>query len=124
IDVDKIRPVTDERLYQKEFAKALRTFLKAYNLSSRDISVKSAVGSMCYWIDVRLPHIDRGKTYFEISSMPADEKEEWFAQSRVLEEHRHDANAHMRKIIDAAFPGCRDRSDSMVDYFDFMYTIH
>ena len=124
IDPDSIEVVHNERPYQKEFAKDVRTFLKGHGLTSRDISVTSAVGSMCYWINVNLPHIDRGKTYFQIQMMSAADQEAFFAQSRVMEDHRHDACRHLSHMIARAFPGCVDRSDSMIDYFDFMYTVH
>lgn len=124
IDLEYIPVVSTERLYQKEFAQAVRTLLRSMGITSRQVSVKSATGSMCYWINVEVPHIDRGFTYNDVMRMSESDRDAFLARGKELDNHRYEACRHLDKVIARAFPGCLDRSDPMTDYFDFMYTVH
>lgn len=100
------------RLRQKERSKAIRDLLKS--LGIKGVSVTSATGSMCYWTNVR------------IDGVPHPRVKNW-GEHRTHEcpvcQRNRAAEDKMHRIILAAFPDLGDRSDSMTDHFDFVYTV-
>lgn len=121
IDLDKIQVVTTRRIYHKDFAQQLRELLRSLGINSRMVSVTAPNYSMAVAIDVKVPQIAAEMTYKEREALSPEEYAKSEQKHIQQEEYRYKATKHMRDIILKAFPGCDDRSDVMIDYFDSMF---
>lgn len=100
---------------QKEQAAITRDLFKILGL--KGISVTMPNGSMCFWVDVRLPgrldynylrYLDKNWT---MKADPGYMAQRW-------------AENTIKAILARAFPNHNDRSDSQTDYFDNPWSIH
>lgn len=98
---------------QKERTVMIRKALK--DCGVRGVSVTMATGSMCYWTHVRA------------EGVPHAEGTDWNEHERrecLVCERNQAADKKLHAIIMAAFPDLGDRSDSMTDHFDFVFTVN
>ena len=111
-----LEPANIRSTGQKERTTRIRNLLKACGVKmgarGRGVSVKAATGSMCYWTHVRFEGLDSCETAphsrFECATCLANK-------------------ATRDKLVDlilTAFPDLGDRSDAMVDHFDFVFTVN
>jgi hypothetical protein len=110
---EKIRDLT-----QKERTAKIRAALKACGVLmgsvGKGVSVKSATGSMCYWTHVefaRAQHAE-GTTFFDHNRMECP-----VCQVNIT------ADRKLSALVLQAFPDLDDRSDSMTDYSDFVFSV-
>ena len=103
---EKIRSLT-----QKERSAKIRNMLRAAGV--KGVSVTSATGSMCYWTHVRFAQLEHpAGTNWDHNRLEC-------STCRVNQQ----AVRTLESLILAAFPDMGDRSDSMVDHFDFVFTV-
>jgi hypothetical protein len=107
-----LAPEKIRHLDQKERSAKIRGLLKACGI--KGVSVTSAVGSMCYWTNVRFETPDH---------LPGTDFTTHLAYEcpvcRVARLGEKIITGH----ILAAFPDLDDRSDSQVDHFDYVFSV-
>lgn len=96
---------------QKEQAKRARQLFKTLRIPH--LSVTCARGSMCYWVEIRMP---KRKDY----ERDAQDDVIWGCEARCRNQRSEEK---LRRILDLAFPAHLDRSDSSRDYFDISWAI-
>ncbi len=104
-------------LDQKERTTCIRSLLRSCGVlmgaRGKGVSVKAATGSMCYWTKVRYENVSHADgtghhNQFECATCTANRA----------------ASAKVSALILEAFPDLDNRSDSMTDHSDFVFTIN
>ncbi len=102
---------------------AIRKLMKYVRV--KGVSVRKATGSMCYWTNVDLPYgwpcgcpgdCDKWQPCPRQSNAGEHQLGVWRDRARK-------ARDKVKAIILAAYPDLDDRSDSMTDHFDFVFTV-
>lgn len=124
IDLDSLTPVSHERLFLSEFAKALRPALRKLGLTNRMVGVQVPNYSMASTISVVVPNVMPKYDYRTIKALSPEAQESYFAEMRELDAHRRDACRKMNQIVLRLFPECDNRSDPMIDWFDARFSCY
>ena len=129
IDLDEIEPVSNKRLYLKELAVPLRKWLKSYGLTNRKISVVVPNYSMAMSVDVNVPTAGFYECFGVTTQAEFVALDKSVANDRYenvykrLSQKRSDAQWHLKEAIDRAFPQNVDRSNPVIDYFDYTFNV-
>lgn len=103
---------------RKVIAAEVRKLLK--ELGIKGISVTAPNYSMAQSIDITFPPIEHPGRDLAVASDWRDHEH----LSCPVCERSHQAKARLEEIILAAFPDLDNRSDSLIDHYDYKFSIH